>query len=762
MRPDDRLIGRSAELDSVRAGLLAPHSRLLVLTGPPGIGKTRLAAAAAQSTTDRFTDGTFRVDLTSTRSADAAVLEIGRRLGLGGRLGGGAPLDRLTMHVHAREVLLVLDSCEVVSGLGQVLVELLRGCARMVVVATSRERLHIASEREYPVPPLAMPAADATADLAELAVVPAMDLLVTRTAAVRPGFVLSQDNAAALAGICRQLDGLPLAIEVAAARLGQFEPREVAVRLRRRDLLLLDAHGPEPGRHRTLRTAIAWSHDLLSEQDRAVFRRLAAFPAGWSLAASDVVVTDADHGPVVDVLTATTSLLDKSLVRRITLPDGTEGYTMLDSIREYAAQQLERSGEQDATEERFRRHYARLAAEAEHGLGTLDEPFWFQWHSDEIPNLRAALSSALQARDVASALPLAAAVGLFCYTHGSMGESRMVDRAVRLAGQQDVAVLPRETLPGALVVAGILGWARREHDAATQYLRRGLREAESAGDQRTAAVAHAFLGHVARTAGLLEDAVREHTAAGALFRGLGNPHGMAWSRHDLALDVLERDDVDEAERLLTLAGRQFDAEGDTWAYTWTRAGLGECALRRESWELARELLRDSLDGFLDIGDRPRACWCLERLAVVAGTSGHLETGLRLLGTSHTAGDRIASPAMRHQKLRAAALQERAVDALGPTRVAREIAAGRDLTMRAALAVVDSLGDAGPTAADSPLTERQREIAARVAEGETNRQMARDLGISEKTVEMHLRQAMDRLGVHSRAQVAAHAVRHGLR
>ncbi|WP_027860756.1 LuxR C-terminal-related transcriptional regulator [Marmoricola sp. URHB0036] len=706
------LLGRHQELGALRQALLSPECRLLTLTGPPGVGKTRLAATFADEVSDRFPDGVVEVDLLGSTSAEAVAALIGARFGIG-RGATGSAVARLAGHLQDRTVLLVMDSCEAVPDLGPMVTAVLDGSRRVKVLATSQERVRVATEREYAVPPLAMPgpAGVGPEDLELLAAVPAMEMLLASIRAVRPDFSLDAGNVRALVGICRRLEGLPLALEVAAARLGQFEPAELAVRLENRHRLL-DAQLAPSGRHRSLHAAIAWSHDLLGEGERLVFRRVAVFPGAWTLAAAAAVVADSD----TDVVQAVASLVAKNLLRSVTTSDGTEAYDLLDTLRRYGREELERTGESAAVEVRFRAHYAALAETAEAGMGTPDEAIAVHWSDDDLTNLRAALTASVAADDLANALPLAAAAGWYWYTRGGLGEAAVVTDLVDRALDRDLSSHDQDALGGAVLIAGIIAWACDDLEAAHTLLQRACALAEALPSVRRGAIARAFLGHLARSAGDLPRARREHLTAQAAYVELGNQRGRAWASHDLALVALEEGKDDGAASLFADALSVFESDGDDWSCAWGWSGLAEVALRRAQWLEAGDLLVRALEVYAANGDQPRIAHCCRLLAEVA----------RGRGLTSLAEDLTRS-------------------GLSTSRL-----------IRLARSVLEST--AVPT---SPLTPRQREVAALVAEGATNRQIARRLGIADKTVEVHLAQIMARLDVHNRAQVATHAVQSGL-
>jgi predicted ATPase/DNA-binding CsgD family transcriptional regulator len=740
-----RLLGRDAELDAAARTLTSPECHLLTLTGPPGVGKTTLAAAVADRIGRRFADGVRTVNLAASRDADGAIGEIAREVGTARRSAGTAAEQLATQLAH-RELLLVLDSCERVPGLGACLAPLLRRIPATRVLATSRERLRLGLEHVMAVQPLAVPGEGGIDDLTALAQVPSVALFLERAAVLQPGLRLNEHNAAAIARICRQLEGLPLALEVAAARLGDVEPQDLALRLRNRGLLLDGSD--ETGQ--SLRSAIGWSHRTLGPAERALFARLAVFPADWSIVAAEHVA-----GDDIDVLAATTGLVEKNLVRAARRADGSDGLTMLDSLREFAVEQLDRSGERRGLQRRHRDYFAALAAGLEARMATVDEGTSVEWLVTEHVNIEAALGCAIETGDISTGLPLATAVGWFWHCTGRLVDPGNVIEAMLDAAERAGAhgTMP-SAVAGASLAAAVVALDRSDLIRAGRLLRAVIAMSDPDTHARRHAAAHAFLGHVARMQGQLNGARHQYGTALVLYRELGNDRGVAWAWHDLGLLAVESGDLEVAAERLSAAFAWFDGARDVWATAWARSGLALVAIHRADWDTAARLLDPAMQVYADNGDLPRIAACLRLYAAVAAGRRRPESAVQLLAAAdaiHTPHARLPrsdiSPAVR-------TAAEAALD--GPQ--ARQAAAyGSQLSVAGAVRVARQA--AGPVSlATVALTARQVEVAALVAEGRTNRQIARALGISERTADAHVAQIMERLGVHSRAAIAAAATR----
>jgi predicted ATPase/DNA-binding NarL/FixJ family response regulator len=765
--PADLFVGRDGELAAVSGMLAQAQTRLVTLTGPPGIGKTRLAVACGSAYAERSGCAASFVDLAPVRDPALVTVELAQAVGVEPR-GGTDLIGQLATALRNEERLVVLDNCEHLLAAAADVGQVLAACPRLRVLATSRERLRLSAEQEFPVPPLAMPAPADVADLGCLAANPSVALLLDRARRTNPGFGLTSANAPLLASACVRLEGLPLAIELAAARLKVLTPGELVSRLGSRMEVLAGSTRDVPTRQRALRTAIAWSYDLLGSGERALFRRLSVFAGGWTLA--DVGSVCAVNGS--DALTMVESLLDKSLIRRLPGDEETAEFSMLESLREYAAEQLAASAEAKETRARHAEHHAGLAAQFEASIGLPEEQTSLLRIGRHHADLLAALDYSLGAGRDAWALSLAAALGWYHYTHGDPGHGQaLVDAALSLAADRhDPAAMSDDAAAdgqvGVLVVAGVLAWGTGEMGRAQDLLHSALERSEGRGDARHAAMACAFLGHVARAGGEWDASADWHRRAEAGFRAGGSTQGVAWAWHDLGLLARDHGDLGSAAELLLASLRDFRELDYPWAVAWSAWGLGTTLTAQGRPQEARPLLAEALRIYIDINDPRGVAQCLDALAHVACEQAHHETAARLIGAAAALRARVAARPPDTELARNSAVEQAVAQALGPHDTDRLIHAGRTMSAQQAadlaLAVASGTAPSDPDRPEQvPLTPRERQVAALVASGRTNRQIGRVLGISEKTAEVHLHHVMSKLDVRSRAEVAAWAVTHHL-
>ena len=655
--------------------------------------------------------------------------------------------------------LVVLDNCEHLldSDLADQLAELLRSTARLQVLATSRERLRLAAEREYAVPPLPMPSDDDADDPARLRGNPAVALLLDRAP---PAVQLTPNTARALAEICIGLDGLPLAIELAAARLRVFTPSELAFRLGQRMSVLTSGPRDAPDRHRDLRAAIAWSHDLLSERDRTAFRRLSVFPGEWNLESAAAVCAEPDLLDVVE------SLLDKSLVRRAGEDlDGGARFTMLMSLREYAAEQLEEQAEGEATRDRHAAWFTGRAQEWEATVGTTAEtdtwPQLAAFHAD----LEVALVHARAADEGERVVWLAAALAWFGYTRGVLAEAE-VPLVELVAAVADERADPDARAAGRLA-AGVTAYGLGRRDLAEELLG-PFRAADACARGAPRAP---WRARSSGTSPVNAVTSRSHRALH------GRAHHARAARQRQGHRVGRPRPRPAGARRGPDSTRRSSCSPSRWSCSTRSATTGPsrsapaCSPRRSyaggalPTSIGRPpLLARALRLHDEVGDRRGTAQSLEGMAELALARGAAATAARLVGAA--AAGRAASGRPRDRGRGSAPGRPRPAPRPHAGRLGRPARTARGADHGTGRRRRPRGGDGRRRGGDADgavvvLTPRQREVAIQVAAGRTNRQIGTALGISEKTAEVHVHNIMERLDVPSRAGVAAWAATRGL-
>lgn len=616
------LVGRDRELRALRDLLLNEEIRLITLTGPGGTGKTRLALHIAADLLDCFEDGIFFVPLSPIRDADLASSTIAQTLGL--QETGSRPIgDVLMDYLKSKHVLLVLDNFEQILVAAPLVADLVAACTRLKVLVTSRAVLHLRGEREYAVPALACPDPTPAPLVEDLSKNAAVVLFAQRAANVNRHFCLTDRNALAVAEICRRVDGLPLGIELAAARVRLLTPQQLLERLGQRLPLLTGGPRDLPARQRTLRDAIAWSYDLLDATERWLLNRLSVFEGGLTLEAAEAVCTAA--GPLdASVRDALEALVRKSLLQREEGLAGTVRYLMLETVREFAVDRLRASGETQRLERAHTGYYLALAEQAPAALRGPQQLTWLGRFEHDHNNLRAALRRAVErgrAGDAESAeqgLRLAAALWRFWYVRGHFAEGRRwLEHLLALP----TGAMPTATRANALNGAG--GLARPQGDYATA---RALHEEclairRELGDQHGIAGSLNNLGLIARYQGAYADARRLYVEAIDINRALGNRRGEAVNLNNLANVLHDQGEYTGARVLQERSLALFRDSGDAWGIAMSLCDLGNVLRDLGDHETAHVLYEESLVKRRDVGDRRGMAMSLTGLGRLAYSRG---------------------------------------------------------------------------------------------------------------------------------------------
>lgn len=792
-------VGRERETADV-AQLLA-SARLVSLIGAGGSGKTRLALQVAAEIAGQFADGVCWVDL--VRLADPSLVTQAVAKALNVNEQPDLPLlDSLLEKLRGKHMLLVLDNCEHVLAACADLVEALLRATPATILTTSREPLGIEGEALYPVPPLALPAARQSA--AEASQFDAVRLFVERARSTRPDFAFNDENATAIVAICRRLDGMPLGIELASARVNVLSASQIAERLDHRlDFLVSPARGDE--RHRTLRATIDWSYELLPPAEQALLRRLAVFASGFTLTTAESACGwgEIQRAQVLELLA---SLVNKSLVATETLQGSEARYRLLETIRQYAQEILEAAGEWDAAHDHCLDCFLRLAEEVAPKLKESYQHLWFNWLETEHDNIRAALAWALERGRIEAGLRIGIALFIFWQTRAYVREGRtwferflsQADEGVPLAvranalvwasffseilgdaatattrGQEAVALCEaageegKSLLPFALAgltsgtkatgdyqatyalgerlielyrergesyylgvtvfIQGEMATALGKYETAQRLLEEGLALARDAGDTTRVAIAFLDLGNLARCEQRFAQAQSAYGQSLSLFRELGSVRETPMALHNLAYIYLYQGDIQRAHALFLESLEAQHMQGD------------------------RKGVLDGLRGF----------------AALATVNGMAAEGARLFAAAIAHGKGESAILRPPEKLDYEHYIGLAKAKLSTAAFEAEQDKGRALSIEQAIeyALNLSLPGSAPSqdkrAASPELTEREREVAALIAQGLSNGEIAGKLVLSKRTVEKHVANTLSKLGLTNRAQIVRWAVEHGL-
>jgi predicted ATPase/class 3 adenylate cyclase/DNA-binding CsgD family transcriptional regulator len=799
------LIGREQEVAAVQDLLLREDVHLVTLTGPGGTGKTRLGLQVAAELSDLFADGVYFVNLAPT---------IAQALGLR-EVAGQSPAERVKEELRQKQMLLLIDNFEQVVSAASQVTDLLATCPRLKLLVTSREVLHVRAEQEFAVPSLALPDPKHLPELAALSHYAAVALFMQRAQAVKAAFQVTAANARAIAEICIRLDGLPLAIELAAARVKLLPPQALLARLDQRLHLLTSGARDAPVRQQSLRNTITWSYDLLNAQEQQLFRRLSAFVGGCTLEAIEVVCAALDKSNGMgQVLDGVASLIDKSLLQQRGLEGEEPRLVMLETIREFGLEVLAARGEMEIIRHAHAAYYLRLAEEAEPELAGPQQAMWLERLEREYDNVRAVLRWSLERGEVEQgielALRLAAALGRFWEVRGHWSEGwNFLERA--LAGSKGVAAAVQLK---ALKAAAHLAYVQGDTDRAEALSEECLAQCREIGDTAGMALSLRLLGLTAEWRSNFVVASSRTEESLALFRALGNIEGIAFSLIGLAIVLFlsegdpakvralleeglalsrEVEHKDGIARALGLLGEVFLQQGDAVkarvlleeslalsreiGYRHSTAEalslLGRVEALEGDYAAAHAFFEESLAIKREVGDHLTIPFYLEGLADVVAAQGEPAWAARLWGAAEALRGAIGAPLppVYH------AAYDRSVAAvrssLGEKAFAAAWAEGRAMTpeqairtQRLATMPISEEPSSAPlskpqTSYPAGLTAREVEVLRLLATGLTDAQIAEHLVLSLHTVHAHLRTIYSKLGVTSRSAATRFAFEHQL-
>jgi non-specific serine/threonine protein kinase len=767
--PLTSLVGREEDVSAVRHLLSEPGLRIVSLTGPAGVGKTRLALRIAADLAGEQPHGVAFVSTAAISDPALVLPTIARALEIDEERDRSL-VEAIAEVIGDRPFLLVLDNFEQVVAAATDVRALIDLTPHLRVLVTSRLALRLSVEQEYPVPPLRLPTAGQGVALAEIADAEAVALFVQRACAAQPQFALTEANASEVVEVCRRLDGLPLAIELAAARAKMLSPKALLARLSQRLELLTGGPRDLPTRLQTMRGALAWSDDLLTADAQALFRRLSIFVGGFTLEAAENVAGSREPGTrslPISVLDGIAALADASLLRQDEGSGGEPRYLMLETVREFGYERLIASGELAAIAKRQADWCLELAEQTEQGFFGADQVAWLDRLETELDNLRAALTWTIEQRDATLSQRLASASWCLWRVRGHRTEGRTwLERALSL---EDGAESPHRAK--ALDSAGDLAWVQGDDARAEALHGESLGISRANGDAAGIARALFGLGDVALRRQDADRAAAAFEEALAHNRGLGDRLWEAGCLVSLGQVARLRGEDAAAEGLFGEAIGLYRGIGYSWGSAWATTMLA--AVRRDRGDLARaaDLYCESAGMALEHRDSKGVATALDGLAIVATAAGQLEEAARLFGIAQGLAESVgalleSSPARQRAT-------ESVREALGPDQFTAGVAFGRAMTLPEAFAAAEAVGatlagqtTAAPVPAEpaiqaGPLSPREMDVLRLLVEGRSAPEIAVELFISPRTVTTHVSNILGKLGVETRAAAVAVALRSGL-
>ena len=771
-------IGRERDIRQIMQ--LLAGLRLLTLTGAGGVGKTRLSLEVADNLLDRYAGGVWLVDIGSLNEPDMVVHKTASTLDVGSE-GAKPRIKALVDFLADKELLLILDNCEhLVEACAEMVNLLLQSCIGLRVLATSREPLAVPGETVYEVQPLEVPEESQPITLEMLAGSEAVKLFIERAQAFQPGFELNEGNAAAATHICRLVDGLPLAIELAAARVRAMSPLQIADNLKDNLHLLKTGVRTAITRQQTLHDCIEWSHDLLTEPEKVLFRRLSVFAGQFTLDDVSAVCSDESCGESIterrdqgemrelerntpirssDLLDLLCSLVDKSLVSAAAEWD--TSYRMLNPVRQFAWEELDRSGEKDALRDQHLCHYLTLAEQAHPAGKHGEQPAWMKRVELELDNFRAALDWALQSDAYASGLRISCDLGEFWWRHGYGAEGLVwLNRLLATNHPED------RLRAGALLLRGRLFSEVGDYEQAKSCVEESMKLCQELEYREGIAEAISRLGIIAHFGGDSDLAIELLMDGIVLFKELGDDWNVASKQLYLADVQMRSGKLDQAEVIHQDNLKRFETLCDNWGTAFALGGLGEIARRRGENELALKYLREGLAIQIELENKMDITYVIEAIALVLGALERYMPAARLWGFTEALRERIHSFVPQSYIDGYVRHQDEIRTAIGDSAFQTAWQEGRAISVDQAVALtmeVESTDAPSPQEAiqEYGLTAREIEVLKLVASGLTDAQVGEVLYISPRTVSKHLQSVYGKIQVSTRSAATRFALEHDL-